>query len=196
MELALMLITLLGLGMGLLLGFAGKYLAVEQDPIQEKIVALLPGSQCGQCGYPGCGPAAEALVKGDIGPSMCPPGGKALAEELAALLGVALDLSGVADSKPRVAFIHEHLCVGCTKCFKRCPTDAIVGANKQIHAVFADACTGCEKCFDVCPTECIEMREVKPTLQTWHWAAPTAAPAPATAPAAASVTAHKQGVAA
>jgi len=74
-----------------------------------------------------------------------------------------------------VAFIHENLCVGCTKCFKRCPTDAILGGPKMIHAVFADACTGCEKCFDVCPTECIEMRVVQPTLQTWYWPEPAKA---------------------
>ena len=96
-------------------------------------------------------------------------------EALADKLGVSVNLSAVAEKAPTVAFVHENLCVGCTKCFKRCPTDAILGGPKQIHAVFADACTGCEKCYDVCPTECIEMRLVKPTLQTWYWPEPVIA---------------------
>ena len=86
-----------------------------------------------------------------------------------------MDLSGLQEQVPTVAFVHENLCIGCTKCFKRCPTDAIVGGPKMIHAVLADACTGCEKCYEVCPTECIEMREVGPTLQTWYWPKPALA---------------------
>lgn len=104
-----------------------------------------------------------------------PPGGRALAQVLAAKLGVSIDLSGVKDQAPMIAHIHEGLCVGCTKCLKRCPTDAIMGGSKMIHAVFADACTGCEKCFEVCPTECIEMRPVTATLQTWYWPNPALA---------------------
>ncbi|MCU7810653.1 MAG: electron transport complex subunit RsxB [Candidatus Thiodiazotropha sp. (ex Notomyrtea botanica)] len=172
---AIFIVTGLGLTMGALLGLASKYLAVEGNPLQAEIEALLPGSQCGQCGYPGCSPAAEAVAKGDAPVTMCPPGGKALAESLAEKIGVSIDLSSVEEKEPMVAFIHESLCVGCTKCFKRCPTDAILGGPKQIHAVFSDACTGCEKCYGVCPTECIEMRIVKPTLQTWYWPAPARA---------------------
>lgn len=172
---AILIISVLGLIMGTLLGIAGKYLAVEGNPLKDEIEELLPGSQCGQCGYPGCGPAAEAVATAEAPVTLCPPGGKALAEALADKLGVSIDLSGVEDKTPRVAFVHENLCVGCTKCFKRCPTDAILGGPKQIHAVFADACTGCEKCYDVCPTECIEMRPVTPTLQTWYWPQPAKA---------------------
>ncbi|MEJ2692088.1 MAG: electron transport complex subunit RsxB [Candidatus Thiodiazotropha sp.] len=172
---AIFIVTALGLAMGALLGLASKYLAVEGNPLQGEIEELLPGSQCGQCGYPGCSPAAEAMANGEAPVTLCPPGGKALAEALAEKLGVSVDLSTVEEKAPMIAFIHENLCIGCTKCFKRCPTDAVLGAPKQIHAVFADACTGCEKCFDVCPTECIEMREVKPTLQTWYWPEPARA---------------------
>jgi electron transport complex protein RnfB len=172
---AILIIAMLGLAMGAMLGVAGRYLAVEGNPLQAEIEGLLPGSQCGQCGYPGCTPAAAAVAEGNAPVTMCPPGGRALAESLAEIMGVSIDLSDVQEKAPMVAFVHESLCVGCTKCFKRCPTDAIVGGPKQIHAVFADACTGCEKCFDVCPTECIEMREVKPTLQTWYWPLPARA---------------------
>ncbi len=172
---AVLIIATLGVLMGTALGFAAKFFAVDGNPLRDEIEELLPGSQCGQCGYPGCGPAAEAVAEGQAAVTMCPPGGKALAEALAEKLGVSIDLSAVDEKEPMVAFVHEHLCVGCTKCFKRCPTDAIVGGPKQIHAVFADACTGCEKCFDVCPTECIEMRPIQATLQTWYWPMPAKA---------------------
>lgn len=168
-------LTGLGLTLGWMLGYAARRLKVESNPVVESVEALLPGSQCGQCGYPGCGPAAEAMAEGRVPVTACPPGGRALAEELAGLLGVSVDLSGVEDKAPVVARIQESLCIGCTKCFKRCPTDAIVGGSKMIHAVFDDACTGCEKCFDVCPTECIEMVPVTPTQQTWYWPMPAAA---------------------
>ena len=165
-------LTSLGLLLGWLLGLASRYLKVEGNPVVENIEALLPGSQCGQCGFPGCSPAARALADGEAPVTLCPPGGRALAEQLAGLLGVSIDLSGMGDKAPAVAHVHENLCVGCTKCFKRCPTDAIIGGPKMIHAVFPDACTGCEKCFEVCPTECIEMRPVEATLQTWYWPCP------------------------
>ena len=169
---AVMALMLLGLALGSLLGIAAHYFAVESNPIQAEIEALMPGSQCGQCGYPGCGPAAEAIATGKAKVTVCTPGGRALAETLAAKLGVSLSAGDAVDKGPVYAYVHENLCIGCTKCFKRCPTDAIVGGPKQIHAVFADACTGCAKCFEVCPTECIEMRPLAPTLQTWHWPIP------------------------
>jgi Na+-translocating ferredoxin:NAD+ oxidoreductase subunit B len=169
---AVISLAVLGVALGWLLGIAARYLAVESNPIEQEVLELLPGSQCGQCGYPGCGPAAAALAAGQAPVTLCPPGGKALAESLAAKLGVAVDLSGMVDKAPAVAVIQEDLCIGCTKCFKRCPTDAIMGAAKQIHVIFADACTGCEKCFEVCPTECIRMQPLQPTLQTWYWPNP------------------------
>ena len=172
MGTAIFIIGVLGLSMGTLLGIAAKYLAVEGNPLQQEIEDLLPGSQCGQCGYPGCTPAAEAVANGEAKVTMCPPGGKALAETLAEKMGVSIDLGDMEEKQPSIAFIHENLCIGCTKCLKRCPTDAILGGSKQIHAIFSDACTGCEKCCDVCPTECIEMRPIQATLQTWYWPDP------------------------
>ena len=92
---AIVSLTLLGLFLGLLLGIAGKYLKVESSPIVDELESLLPGSQCGQCGFPGCRPAAEALVNGLAPATLCPPGGSALAEQIAALLAIDLDLSAV-----------------------------------------------------------------------------------------------------
>lgn len=169
---AIISLSLLGLVLGLLLGTAACYLKVEGNPLEAEIETMLPGSQCGQCGFPGCTPAASALATGEAPVTLCPPGGPTLALALANKLGVSADLSGMEDKALMVAHIKEGLCIGCTRCFKRCPTDAILGASKQIHAVIGDACTGCEKCIDICPTECVELRPVPVKLQTWYWPKP------------------------
>lgn len=175
MIIAIMSLSLLGLGLGLMLGMAGRYLKVEQDPIVIEIEAMLPGSQCGQCGFPGCAPAAEALATGSASVTMCPPGGRLLAEELATRLGVTADFSGMEEDEPAHASVSESTCIGCTRCFKVCPTDAIMGAPKQIHTVFREACTGCKACVEVCPTECLQMHPIKVTLSTWSWPKPALA---------------------
>ncbi len=169
---AIIILTLLGLALGLSLGIAAKYLKVESDPLVERVEALMPGSQCGQCGFPGCRPAAEAVVSGVAPVTLCPPGGSSLVEQLAKLLGVDVDLSQTEDAEPMVARVSEDTCTGCTRCFKVCPTDAIVGAPKQIHAVVADACIGCTKCVAVCPTECLQMHLIDVTLRDWRWHKP------------------------
>lgn len=171
---AILILTLLGLVLGFSLGIAGKYLKVESDPVIEQVEALMPGSQCGQCGFPGCKPAAEALVAGTAPVTLCPPGGTALVEQLAKLLKIEVDLSQSQDNEPMVARVSEETCTGCTRCFKVCPTDAIVGAPKQIHAVVADACIACEKCVNVCPTECLQMHPIEVNLRDWRWPKPLA----------------------
>lgn len=165
----------LGLGLGFLLGAASRYFKVEDNPLIDEIERMMPGSQCGQCAYPGCRPAAEALVAGEAPPTLCPPGGKALAEQLANKLSIELDLSGIQDQVPLVARVDEDDCIGCARCIKLCPTDALVGAPKMIHAVVADACIACAKCVEVCPTECLRMHPVKTTLRSWRWPKPETA---------------------
>ncbi|WP_031432501.1 RnfABCDGE type electron transport complex subunit B [Methylomarinum vadi] len=172
---AIVSLTSLGFCLGLLLAVAARYLKVESSPVVDELEALMPGSQCGQCGYPGCRPAAEALVAGDAPVTLCPPGGTTLAEQIARILGVEIDLSAVEEPELQVARVSEDTCTGCTRCFKVCPTDAIVGAPKQIHAVVADACIACRKCVDVCPTECLQMHPVEVTLKNWRWHKPDTA---------------------
>ncbi|MCW9033397.1 MAG: electron transport complex subunit RsxB [Alphaproteobacteria bacterium] len=165
-------LTLLGLVLGGLLGIASKYLKVEGNPLVIEVEEMLPGSQCGQCGFPGCGPAAEALADGKADVTLCPPGGRALAADLAKKLSVEVDLTSMEEKEPAVAFVNEDLCIGCTRCFAQCPTDAFIGAPKQIHTVIGEICTSCEKCIDICPTECITMQPLEATVQTWHWPKP------------------------
>lgn len=169
---AIAALTILGLLLGFILGVAAKRFKVEEDPIVEEIGALLPGTNCGQCGFPGCPAAAQAIADGAAPVTLCPPGGKSLAETLAAKLNVTLDSSGLEDGPAMLATINEELCIGCVKCFKECPTDAIVGAPKQIHMVMWEACTGCKRCVDVCPTECLQMFTPQPTLPEWRWPKP------------------------
>lgn len=165
-------LTLLGALLGLLLGIAGRFFAVEVNPLNAEIEALMPGTNCGQCGFPGCAGAVSAIIEGSAPPTCCPPGGKAVATAIAAKLGLALDLSDVADKGPQIAVVTEEICIGCCRCLKVCPTDAIVGAAKQIHNVLREACTGCEACVDRCPTEALTMHPVPVTLQHWVWPKP------------------------
>ena len=84
---AIGLLSLLGLIFGAILGIAAIKFKVEGNPIVEQVEALLPQTQCGQCGYPGCRPYAEAIAAGDK-VNKCPPGGTATMEKLAQLMGV------------------------------------------------------------------------------------------------------------
>lgn len=172
---AIFSLTALGLALGLVLGLADRAFAVEGNPFIADIEAMMPGSQCGQCGYPGCAGAARAIAEGEAAVTICPPGGKALAQALAAKMGVSLDMSSVQDLGPQLATVAEDLCIGCCRCAKVCPTDAIVGAAKQIHNVLREACTGCGNCIEKCPTEALLMRPVPVSLQHWVWPKPLAA---------------------
>lgn len=165
-------LCVLALIFGAILGFASVRFKVEGNPIVDQVNELLPQTQCGQCGYPGCRPYAEAIVKGDA-INKCPPGGQATINNLAALLDVEPEsLDAAAEQLPGVAFIREEECIGCTKCIQACPVDAIVGAAKMMHTVIRDECTGCDLCVDPCPVNCIEMHPIEVTAQTWHWGLP------------------------
>jgi electron transport complex protein RnfB len=169
---ALISLTTLGLVLGLILGVAARVFKVEGNALVEELLVILPGSQCGQCGFPGCAGAAQALASGTALVTLCPPGGRAVAEALAAKLGVSADLSNVKSSVPMVAEVKEEICIGCTRCFKVCPTDAIMGAAQQIHSVFREACTACGKCEAVCPTESIKLQPIPVSLHGWNWHKP------------------------
>mgnify|MGYP000064091186 FL=1 len=169
-------LTLLALAVifGAILGFAAIKFKVEGNPIVDEIDSLLPQTQCGQCGYPGCRPYAEAIANGeDI--NKCPPGGEATIQTLADLLDVEaipLDAEHGEEKGKQVAVIREDECIGCTKCIQACPIDAILGAAKQMHTVIADECTGCDLCVEPCPVDCIDMISVPETIKSWTWKNP------------------------
>jgi Na+-translocating ferredoxin:NAD+ oxidoreductase subunit B len=129
--------------------------------LAARIDALLPQTQCGQCGYSGCRPYADAIAAGRAGINQCPPGGDDGARELAAAVGapyVPVDPRFGATKPPAAAIIDEAICIGCMLCIEACPVDAIVGAPKLMHTVITRACTGCELCLPPCPVDCISLK--------------------------------------
>ncbi|MGK0408755.1 MAG: electron transport complex protein RnfB [Shewanella psychromarinicola] len=167
---AVAILTALALVFGVILGFASKKFKVEGNPIVDQVETLLPQTQCGQCGFPGCRPYAEAIANGEK-INKCPPGGTATMEKIAELMGVepeALGEEAQANVK-KVAYIREDECIGCTKCIQACPVDAILGAGKLMHTVIVKDCTGCDLCVEPCPVDCIDMIPVATTIQNWDW---------------------------
>jgi electron transport complex protein RnfB len=130
----------------------------------KQIDAILPQTQCTKCGYQGCMPYAEAIAAGEAPINRCPPGGQAGIAALAALLNTERlppDLSCGTTQPHRVAVIDEATCIGCAKCLKPCPTDAIIGASKLMHSVMPQFCSACELCIPACPVDCITMVDDK-----------------------------------
>jgi len=175
----------LGLLFGLGLAIASKKLAVKVDEKEEAIKALMPGANCGGCGYPGCEGYAAALASGEADPSLCPVGGPVLMEQIAEILGVEAE----ADT-PKVALVRCHGtkglakdkynyhgiedcfaaslfqegakacaygCLGLGTCVRACPFDAIHVNEDGVALVDEEKCTGCGKCADACPKHLIDM---------------------------------------
>jgi H+/Na+-translocating ferredoxin:NAD+ oxidoreductase subunit B len=129
-------------------------------PTADDIDALLPQTQCTRCGYPGCRPYAEAIVRGEADINQCPPGGAATLGRLAELLRrepLTLNPANGEEGPALVAQIDEDVCIGCARCLPPCPTDAILGARRQMHTVILELCTGCELCIAPCPVDCISL---------------------------------------
>lgn len=185
-----MLIAILSLGaLGLLaavsLGYAARRFAVEVDPRETAVLELLPGANCGACGFPGCGGYARALAKGDVGADLCPPGGATVARQVAQVLGVTVTLS-----EPQVAVVfcqgdtdrarskYRYLgladcsaaqrladgpkacpggCLGLASCQRACPFGAIAMTPTGLAVIDRERCTACRKCVAVCPREVIRM---------------------------------------
>ena len=176
-PIAAALLALVGLSLifGAVLGYAAVRFKIEGDPIVEQLDNLLPQTQCGQCGHPGCRPYAQAIANGEA-INKCPPGGQSTINAIADLLDVeapTLDEEHGEESEvATVAYIREDECIGCTKCIQACPMDAILGAAKQMHTVIADECTGCDLCVEPCPVDCIDMIPVETTIADWKWELP------------------------
>lgn len=124
--------------------------------------ALLPQTQCRECGYPDCKSYANALAnntESNIG--LCAPGGEPVLENIAALLDSNSEQYRqeviARFREPNLVKIREEDCIGCTKCISACPVDAIIGASKQMHTVLSDICTGCGLCIPPCPVDCIDV---------------------------------------
>lgn len=173
---ALVIFLALAVVFGLLLGYASIRFKIEGNPLTEQINQLLPQTQCGQCGFPGCKPYAEALAKGDSEVNLCIPGGHKTMIEIAEITHrepKELAETAVVSQQKLVAVIDESICIGCVHCIKACPVDAIVGATKKMHTVIEQECTGCKLCVPVCPVDCIEMIEEPTSFHNWSWPEPS-----------------------
>jgi len=154
---AILIITGIALAAGLLLGMASRKLPGDAKQIISQVNDLLPQTQCAQCGYAGCRPYAEAIITGNAGINLCPPGGDDTVRRLADLLGRPAEPLLEPAPAASVAFIDEALCIGCTHCRDACPVDAITGAHQYMHTIISAECTGCELCVPPCPVDCISM---------------------------------------
>ncbi len=166
------------------LAFADKKFKVEEDPRVEALVALLPGSNCGGCGYPGCRPLAEKLLSGEAPPNVCVAGGNETAIKLAALLGVeakeykrmiavVLCRGGNAEAERRASYVGDltctaaeltagdkscaYGCLGYGECVEACKFGAMAMNDNGLPVVFYDKCVGCGACAKACPRDIIEM---------------------------------------
>ena len=139
-----------------------RYLSAQrkqQKGLAEQINSLLPQTQCGRCSFEGCLPYAKAIAAGEA-INKCPPGGEITIRRLGELLHEQesrLDPAHGEFTPPQVAVIREAECIGCTKCIRACPVDAIVGGPKLMHTVVESECTGCDLCLEPCPVDCIDL---------------------------------------
>jgi Na+-translocating ferredoxin:NAD+ oxidoreductase subunit B len=140
---------------------------MEDAALAQAIDDALPQTQCTRCGYAGCAPYADALARGDADLNRCPPGGDAVVRTLARLTGRharPVDPECGIPGPLLVAVIDEARCIGCTLCIQACPVDAIIGAQKRMHAILPSLCSGCELCVPPCPVDCITM---VPAARDW-----------------------------
>ena len=158
----LALAALLGLG---LLAMSQRLQQSEESPV-DIVNALLPQTQCAQCGFAGCRPYAEAIINRTADINQCAPGGDSLVTALARLLGRGtgtVDPAYGMQQPLSVARIDEEACIGCAICIAACPVDAILGAARYTHTVIRDECTGCDLCVAPCPVDCITIEALQLT---------------------------------
>ncbi len=182
---AIVVVGIVGLIVGLFLGIAAISFKVEVDEREEAILEVLPGNNCGGCGYAGCSGLAAAIVKGEVAVNACPVGGDAVGEKVAAIMGVETE-NGV----KKVAFVHckgdcnkaktdyeyygvedcsmvafvpgggpktcNYGCLGYGSCVKACPFDAI-HIEDGVAVVDKEACKACGKCVAACPKNLISL---------------------------------------
>ncbi|KXZ40169.1 electron transport complex protein RnfB [Alkalithermobacter thermoalcaliphilus JW-YL-7 = DSM 7308] len=180
---SLILNSVISLGaMGLLFGsglaYASKKFAVEVDPRVEKINEVLPGANCGGCGYPGCSGLAVAIVNGDAPITACPVGGSDLADKIGDIMGIRAQVGerkiakvickgtcnntkdkaqyeGIKDCRAATMILAgpkscQYGCLGFGTCVNVCQFGAIT-IQDSIAVIHKDKCVSCGKCIEVCP---------------------------------------------
>ena len=153
-----------GIFIGFFLGISGEKFKVEVDEREEAILGVLPGNNCGGCGYPGCSGLAAAIVKGEAPVGQCPVGGDPIVKCAGTCEKANQDYqyTGIEDCGA-MAFVPgggpkscNYGCLGYGSCVKACPFDAVHIVN-GIAVVDRDACKACGKCVAACPKNLIEI---------------------------------------
>ncbi|MGL5328258.1 MAG: RnfABCDGE type electron transport complex subunit B [Peptostreptococcaceae bacterium] len=185
---AIMLLGAMGLLFGGILAFASKVFAVEVDERVEKILEVLPGANCGGCGFPGCGGLANAIVDGSAGVSDCPVGGAETASKIGEIMGIKAsqgekvagkvickgtcekaknkyEYEGMSDCRAAAALNSgakacKFGCLGLGTCKDACNFGAIKIEN-GIAIIDEDKCVMCGKCIEICPKSIIIKKPVK-----------------------------------
>lgn len=174
----------IGAALSVFLAFADKKLKVVEDPRIEELADILPNTNCGGCGFPGCRPLAEALLKGEAPPTACVAGGADIAAALANVLGVEvgdhkrmiavlLCKGGNREATRTATYRGELTCTaaeitgggkGCTygclgygECVDACDFGAMTMDDNGLPVIFYDKCVGCGACARACPRDLIEM---------------------------------------
>ena len=97
---AAVVVGCVGIILGFFLGIAGEKFKVETDPREDAILEVLPGNNCGGCGYAGCSGLAAAIAKGEAPVNQCPVGGAPVAAKIGEIMGVAAE-----EGERKVAFV-------------------------------------------------------------------------------------------
>ncbi len=179
-------VTLIGGALGIGLAIAAKILAVKKDERVSQVEEILPGANCGACGFPGCSGYAEGIVNEEADITLCSPGGSEVLEKIAELMGQAagslsekmvaqvhcrgnrdtstytFNYKGLNDCNAMQAMYKgdkdcKYGCLAGGSCIKVCPVDAIRRDDKNRIWVDKDQCISCEKCVAVCPTGVMQM---------------------------------------
>jgi len=186
---AVVSLSLVGIIFGIILSAAKIKLHVEKDERIALVEDALPGANCGACGLPGCAAYATKIVEYDLDITLCPVGGSETVDNVAKIMGIEADGSGV----PMIARLHcqgglaetinkfeyngpksctasnklmdghkvcSYGCLGFGDCERVCPFDAIHVMDNGLPVVDWDACTGCNKCVEVCPREILTLAPV------------------------------------
>jgi len=169
----------LGLFFSVILAVSYRFLKVQEDPRVEETETLLPGSNCGACGQPGCHAFAEKLVVGSLKPSQCTVAGPEIIDAVAELLDVdpgqqerriaRLRCAGGKAQAYQIAEYHgfENCraaavvsgggkgcswgCLGLGDCGVACDFDAIFMNRNGLPEVDIEKCTACGDCVEACP---------------------------------------------
>lgn len=129
----------------------------------SSLVSAFPQTQCRLCGYDDCLDYAKSIADSGETINKCQPGGERTVQILSDILSskkiVHKKEFFSEEKKINGILIRESECIGCIKCMKVCPVDAILGGVKKVHSVLLDACNGCNLCIAVCPVDCISVIE-------------------------------------